>query len=631
MDYWIDDWEGTIPSDLQGTFLQVGPSKYERGGVPIKCWLEGDGAMTAVSFKDGRVHVKARFVETKAYLEEKIENRFLYRGQFGTMKAGRRNGAGRAFDTSSKSKSNNFFRFRFPPINAFDMNFKNPSNTKPLYWGNRLLSTFETALPHELDPHTLQTKGEFTFGGLLKSGEAITSADPVVDAVLQRKSGHAFTAHARVDLATNRLVGWSWKTLLPRNWGLGFLSRLVSKKEGGAGLEVTFYEWNEEFDVAFPPVTIHVPGCPSPPHDWVITPNYYVWMQSAFRLNLLPCVLGRKGPGECMVPMKGEEARAVVHLIPRPGGKAAGTPPMAIEVDPYFMTHWSHGYDVIEEEGGTEGGLEGEMEKVVGYAAGCDKSLFQPANDDGHMFGHTYKGAPDFSRLPLIRYYRLDVDLREKKASFEAVGPLNHTFLDFPKVHPRYETRGEPRHVWAMACNDRGVSSPPQGYVHVDLKTEQVDVWHAPSYAAATAVAAVAAAAAAAGTAGTGGEGEVVSQMEAEDKAKHIVVGEGVLAPRALERGREGGQGQEQEEEELNCYWMGIEFDALTGRRSLCVFKAGEIGKGPLCKLHLKHRLPWGIHSEWVEGLEVTEPAPVGVAVEEEEEGGQEEDGCVEL
>ncbi|EKU20133.1 hypothetical protein NGA_2043610, partial [Nannochloropsis gaditana CCMP526] len=86
---WIEDWEGVIPEDLHGTFLTVGPSKYERGGVPIKCWLEGDGAMTAISFNKGKVHVKARFIETKAYLEEKVEDRFLYRGQFGTMKTGR--------------------------------------------------------------------------------------------------------------------------------------------------------------------------------------------------------------------------------------------------------------------------------------------------------------------------------------------------------------------------------------------------------------------------------------------------------------------------------------------------------------------------------------------------------------
>jgi carotenoid cleavage dioxygenase-like enzyme len=67
---------------------------------------------------------------------------------------------------------------------------------------------------------------------------------------------------------------------------------------------------------------------------------------------------------------------------------------------------------------------------------------------------------------------------------------------------------------------------------------------------------------------------------------------------------------------------MGIEFDAMTGRRSLCVFDAAKIRRGPLCKLHLKHRLPWGIHSEWVEGLEIAEPDLVAVKVREEEEDG---------
>lgn len=603
VDYWIEDWEGVIPEDLHGTFLTVGPSKYERGGVPIKCWLEGDGAMTAISFNKGKVHVKARFIETKAYLEEKVEDRFLYRGQFGTMKTGRHGWS--AFKDS-------FLKIRLPPINAFDMKFKNPSNTKPLYWGGRLLSTFETALPHELDTQTLETKGEFDFGGLMRPGEAITSADPVLDAILQKKSGHAFTAHPRIDKATKRLLGWSWKTLLPKHFGVpdprlwrsakGRKSRTESR---GAGLEVTFYEWDEAFDLPFPPVTIRVSDCPSPPHDWVVTPNYYVWMQSAFRLNLLPCVLGLKGPGECMVPVKGEEARAVVHLVPRPGGRHAGKPPVAIEMEPYFMTHWSHAFDV--EGNGEEGN------KVVGFAAGWDKSLFSPANDDGHMFGHTYRGAPDFSRLPIIRYYRLDVDLEQKRASFVAVPPLAKTFLDFPKVHPRFEAEGAPRHVWAMACNDRGVSSPPQGYVHLDLGTGLVESWHAPSSAAALAAARQAPSSSLPSMFATPplslsavdmNRDDTGGELSVEDRTKHIVVGEGVLAPRAACEPGKGG-----EQEELDSYWMGVEFNALTGRRSLCIFNAADIAAGPLCKLHLQHSLPWGIHSEWAPGLLVAVPA----------------------
>lgn len=49
-------------------------------------------------------------------------------------------------------------------LNAFDMRFKNPSNTRPLVWGGRLFSCYETGLPYELDPSSLATMGEFDFG-----------------------------------------------------------------------------------------------------------------------------------------------------------------------------------------------------------------------------------------------------------------------------------------------------------------------------------------------------------------------------------------------------------------------------------------------------------------------------------
>ncbi len=67
-------------------------------------------------------------------------------------------------------------------------------------------------------------------------------------------------------------------------------------------------------------------------------------------------------------------------------------------------------------------------------------------------------------------------------------------------------------------------------------------------------------------------------------------------------------------DEEVNCYWLGMEFDALSGRRFLCIFDAGNISQGPLCKLHLNHPVPWGIHSEWVPGLQVAPPQESGQA-----------------
>ncbi len=78
MEYWLDLYEskGSIPMDLDGTLLTVGPAKMVRGGVKVASWLDGDGYVTAISFKDGKAHVKSRFVETTAYLAEQAKDRW---------------------------------------------------------------------------------------------------------------------------------------------------------------------------------------------------------------------------------------------------------------------------------------------------------------------------------------------------------------------------------------------------------------------------------------------------------------------------------------------------------------------------------------------------------------------------
>jgi carotenoid cleavage dioxygenase-like enzyme len=64
--------------------------------------------------------------------------------------------------------------------------------------------------------------------------------------------------------------------------------------------QVTFCEWEEDFTLASS-VTHVVEDCPAPPHDFVITPDYFVLLQHRFRLELLPFLLGLKGPAACMV------------------------------------------------------------------------------------------------------------------------------------------------------------------------------------------------------------------------------------------------------------------------------------------------------------------------------------------
>lgn len=248
------------------------------------------------------------------------------------------------------------------------------------------------------------------------------------------------------------------------------------------------------------------------------------------------------------MPVQGDKGKAVVHLVPRASGRFAGQPPLAFETPSAFMTHWATAHQSVD------GG------KLVAYAAGWDGEKLLEANVDGKLFGalcDTSPG-PDFSQLPIIRLFRLEVDLRKGTAAFELVKPMARTFVDFPKAHPAYEMRPA-RYLWCTAANDVGASTPPQGFVRFDLRTDAADSWHAPT-----------------------------GRPAAEQP--HVFVSEAVLAARPP---------KEKEDPELAAYLLGMEMDARRGRRSLCVFDAGDLGKGPLCKLHLKHALPWGIHNEW--------------------------------
>ena len=253
------------------------------------------------------------------------------------------------------------------------------------------------------------------------------------------------------------------------------------------------------------------------------------------------------------MPVKGDKGKARVHLVPRASGRFAGQAPMSFETPPSFMTHWATAFQSEEEDGGG---------KLVAYAAGWDGEKLLEANVDGKLFGalcDTSPG-PDFSRLPIIRLHRLEVDLREGTAAFSLVPAMARTFVDFPKAHPDYEMRRPARYLWCTAANDVGASTPPQGFVCFDLRTNAADSWSA-------------------------------ARGRAAAEQPHVFVSEGVLAARPP-RGKE-------EDPELAAYLLGMEMDARTGRRSLCVFEAGDLGKGPVCKLHLKHALPWGIHNEW--------------------------------
>jgi len=155
-DYWIDDIEGEIPPELQGTLFRNGPGLLDINGQRLHHPFDGDGMISRITFTNSRAHFCNRFVQTAGYLAEKKAGKILYRGVFGTQKPGGY------------------------VANIFDFKIKNIANTNVIYWGGKLLALWEAAEPYLLNPHNLETLGNEYFNGVLSKKEAF-SAHPRID------------------------------------------------------------------------------------------------------------------------------------------------------------------------------------------------------------------------------------------------------------------------------------------------------------------------------------------------------------------------------------------------------------------------------------------------------------------
>lgn len=257
-DYWIDEIEGAIPADLEGTFFRNGPGLMDVGGSPIHHPFDGDGMVCAISFQNGRARFRNRFVRTEGYVAEQKAKKLLYRGVFGTQKPGGW------------------------LANCFDLNFKNIANTNVIYWGGKLLALWEAAEPYRLDPDTLDTLGLDRLDGVLNPSDGF-SAHPRIDPNCQFDGGQPC------------LVNFALKA--------------------GMCSTITLYE----FDPAGKLLRRQVRSIPGFAfmHDMAITPNYYIFFQNPVRFNPLPFLLGWRGAAEC-IQFDAKQATQVI-LIPRDG------------------------------------------------------------------------------------------------------------------------------------------------------------------------------------------------------------------------------------------------------------------------------------------------------------------------
>ncbi len=151
-DRWLSV-EGTLPAYVRGSYYVNGPACFENGAVRYNHWLDGDGMVCALHFADDGVRFVNRFVRTTKWAKEQEAGTAVFRA-FGT-----------AFDGDQLKRN---------------LGLESPVNVSVWPWRDTLLAFGEQGLPYELDPSTLETRGEYTFDRQLNAVSPL-SAHPCFD------------------------------------------------------------------------------------------------------------------------------------------------------------------------------------------------------------------------------------------------------------------------------------------------------------------------------------------------------------------------------------------------------------------------------------------------------------------
>ena len=387
-DYWIDEVEGEIPTALHGTLFRNGPGLLEVNGQRLHHPFDGDGMVCAIAFNQGRAHFRNRFVRTEGFLAEQKAGKLLYRGVFGTQKPGGW------------------------LANAFDFQLKNIANTNIIYWGGKLLALWEAAEPHRLDPKTLETLGKDYLDGVLEQG-------------------NAFAAHPRIDPSCIQ------------DDGTPCLVNFAIKP--GLSSTITIYEFNPAGKL-LRRQSRSIPGFAFI-HDFVITPNYYLFFQNPVNFNPIPFLLGFQGAGECVKFQPDKPTRIVV--IPRNSQE----PMQTLETQSGFVFHHANAF---------------EQDGRLCIDSICYENF--PEVEPGSDFREV-----DFAALTPGQLWRFTLNLNEKTVQRQL---LEERCCEFPYVHPNHVGRPY-RHLFMGAAHNPTGNAPLQAILKLDVTTGEEQLWSA--------------------------------------------------------------------------------------------------------------------------------------------------------
>lgn len=201
--------DGEIPKEIAGSWYRSIPDPPYPPLLGHDTYLSGDGMVSLLRVENGHADFKMRYVQTERYRAQKEARRGLfglYRNPY-------------TDDLSVRGKG------------------RGAANTTPVFHGGRLLALKEDSRGWELDPHTLETKGEWSYDGKLRS--------------------QTMTAHTRLDPDTGELYFFGYEAS-------GIASRDVAYCKADRNGQLVREDWFE------------VPYC-ALMHDFCVTKEHAIF------------------------------------------------------------------------------------------------------------------------------------------------------------------------------------------------------------------------------------------------------------------------------------------------------------------------------------------------------------------
>lgn len=332
--YDIDEVEGEMPA-IDGRYFLNGPARFVRGDLKYRHWLDGDGMVSSLAFSGHKARFRNRFVAGAKYLEEEAAGAPLYRA-FGTSFPGDRLKRG--------------------------IGLESPLNVSVFACRSTLLAFGEQGLPYSLDPETLETCGEYNFGGKLNAISPL-SAHPCFDPSLEMF-----------------------------NFGISFAQQNPS---------LTLYRFSHDEELLY---RRRVPiDWPASVHDFILSPNFLIVYLSPYLLDVEAMMRGGRNVMEALSWRPDLGSQLLIF------DKATGEPRAKIAIGQRYCLHLINAF---EEDGNLSVDVV-ELERPVYPDYQVVPNLFEDAppgqprrlvvdRASWQVVGEkkiAYKNAPDFPAL----------------------------------------------------------------------------------------------------------------------------------------------------------------------------------------------------------------------------------------